>query len=269
MINFPNILTALNMLSGICAILLAVIGRIDLAPFAILVGLLFDFFDGFVARLLQIQSDLGKQLDSLADMVTFGVAPGVLMFVVLTMDARAYVVNPQPEIINYDFAMHLNMLINGTWNDFVPFIAMTIPFFALFRLAKFNIDTRQSTSFIGLPTPANTLFFLSFPLMIAYPAYTPLFVLENVETIFSEWTLSIVIVSISLLQIIEIPLFALKFKSFGWKGNEIKYIFLLISIGLILVFKALSVALIVFLYVVISMINENLFNKNTKDEIQS
>jgi CDP-diacylglycerol--serine O-phosphatidyltransferase len=130
----PNLLTAGNLIGGILAIIFALTGDLELAPYCILAAALFDFLDGFVARLLKVQSELGKQLDSLADMVTFGVAPGILMLMILNRSLSS---------INPDYV-------------FLSWFALIIPVFALFRLAKFNLDARQSDSFIGLPTPAMT-----------------------------------------------------------------------------------------------------------------
>lgn len=256
------------MICGIFAILLAVVGRLDLAPLAILLGALFDFFDGFAARLLNVKSEMGKQLDSLADMVTFGVAPGVIMFVMLTMDVNTFVESGHSEIVHYDFALHVGAMLNGSGNDFTPLVALVIPFFALLRLAKFNVDTRQSDRFIGVPTPANTLFLMTFPLMISYPQATPQFVLDNLDSVYSQWSLCILVVGMSVMQVVEIPLFALKFKNFSFQENKVKYLFLLISIGLIILLKTLSVAIIVFLYVLISIV-QNVTNKKSKNEIQS
>ncbi|GAB5418312.1 MAG: CDP-diacylglycerol--serine O-phosphatidyltransferase [Crocinitomicaceae bacterium] len=256
------------MLSGIIAILLALAGRIDLAPFAVFAGALFDFVDGFLARKLGVSAELGKQLDSLADMVTFGVAPGVIMLVVMSMDVDAYLASRAagevfPEEVYYDFFAYINQLLAGDVNYAVPFFALSIPFFSIFRLAKFNVDLRQTDHFIGLPTPANTLFFMTFPLVISYG---DLGQSEWVVTICQTEVLAPLCVLMSFMLIVEIPLFALKFKDFGWKGNEIRYSFLLISAVLILVFKTWSVAIIVFLYLILSLLY-NVLNKKKTDEI--
>lgn len=269
MINLPNLFTAANMLSGVLAILLALSGRIDLAPFAIFAGAFFDFFDGLLARKMKVSSELGKQLDSLADMVTFGVAPGLIMLVVMSMDVRQYIFDRMvqgevyPETIYYDFFAYINHLLIGDVNYAVPFFALAIPFFSMFRLAKFNIDKRQTDRFIGLPTPANTLFFMTFPLVLSYGDVSNV---EWILTIYEPEVLAFLCVAMSILLIIEIPLFALKFKFFGWKGNEIRYGFLLISAGLIIVFQTWSIALIVFLYLILSLL-ESIFNKKKTDEI--
>lgn len=248
--------TAANMLSGILAIIFAFMGRLDLAPLAICGGALFDFFDGFLARKLKVDGDMGKQLDSLADMITFGIAPGVIMLVLMTVDIHDFVENRHFEVIRYDFFGYLDDLMYGNANWSVPFIALFIPFFSMFRLAKFNIDTRQSDRFIGLPTPANTLFFMTFPLVLVYSDSS----VETLEMILDPIVLSALILGMSVMMVLEIPLFALKFKTFKWRSNELRYSFLLISIILILVFRTWSIALIVFLYLTLSIF-ENLIKK--------
>ncbi len=263
MINLPNVFTAANMICGIIAILLTFAGRIDLAPFAIIAGAIFDFFDGFLARKLGVSGEMGKQLDSLADMVTFGVAPGLIMLVIMSIDVSYYLETPYPEVIYYNFFEYINDLLDGDVNYAVPFFALAIPFFSIFRLAKFNVDLRQTDRFIGLPTPANTLFFMTFPLVLCYGDLKDP---EIIATVFNPVVLAILCVGMGLLMIAEIPLFALKFSNFAWKGNQIRFVFLLISAALILVFKTWSIALIVFLYLILSLI-ENGFNKKETNEI--
>lgn len=259
MFNLPNLFTAANLISGCLAIILACAGRIDLAPFAIFAGALFDFFDGFVARKLHIQGEMGKQLDSLADMVTFGVAPGIIMFVML-IEPNAHLYSGMP--------LHkwMSAITSGRMGGFYPLIALIIPFFSIFRLAKFNLDTRQSESFIGLPTPANTLFFMSFPLVAVYGGSDSEIMNAISDFMFHPLTIGVLIIAMSLMLVSELPLFSLKFKSFAWKGNQIRYQFLLISLVFILVFQAWSLALIVFLYLVLSII-ENYVLKTKKHEI--
>ncbi|MBL4862150.1 MAG: CDP-alcohol phosphatidyltransferase family protein [Crocinitomicaceae bacterium] len=263
MFNVPNLFTAANMISGIIAILFALMGRIDLAPWAIFAGAVFDFFDGFLARKMGVSGELGKQMDSLADMVTFGLAPGVIMMVVLTIDVAGFLEASNFEVVRYDFFYYLESLMSGRTNDFTPFVALLIPFFSLFRLAKFNIDTRQSESFIGFPTPANTLFFMTFPLVLSYSSngYS-----EMMEVMFHPVTLSVFIVVMSILLVSEFPMFSLKFKSFGWRSNQIRYLFLLISSVLIVLFSTWSIALIVFLYLILSFV-DNVFLKKKKNEV--
>ena len=263
MFSLPNLLTAGNLLSGVLAILLAVTGRIDLAPYAVFLGLIFDFLDGFAARMLKKSGELGKQLDSLADMITFGVAPGVIMMGVLI------VTTADPGEFYYFSREYYSQWIHHAIHfqdiNYLPLVALVIPFFALFRLAKFNIDTRQSDSFIGLPTPANTLFFMSFPLALGVSVRLA-DVNEQLWTIlFDPWLIAACIIVLSVTMVIELPLFSLKFKHFKFKGNEIRYFFLLISLGLILFFKVWAFALIVFLYLILSLIENTFFKKNRNE----
>lgn len=263
MFNIANFFTAANMLSGILAILLAIMGRIDLAPFAIFAGAIFDFLDGFIARLTGSDSELGKQMDSLADMVTFGIAPGIIMMVIMSMDVHNFINNHQYELINYSMDAFLWDIFEGHQLFALPFFALFIPFFAMFRLAKFNVDKRQTNSFIGLPTPALTLFFMTFPLVLCYSDITNTIMIQK---LYNPVNLSILIVVMSLLMVVPLPMFALKFKTFGWKSNEIRYSFLLISTALILIFQTWSIALIVILYLILSLIGI-IFLKKKKDEI--
>ncbi len=278
MFNIPNLFTAGNMLCGILAILLSVSGRIDLAPFAIFLGAILDFFDGFLARLLKKQGELGKQLDSLADMVTFGLAPGIMMLVVLTHTvyksefADLLIFNPSiPDnfstTVFYCFRSWIDHWGTAEFS-WLPFCALFIPFMSMFRLAKFNIDTRQTVSFIGVPTPANTIFFTAFPLILAQTQNATGWELAVVDFIFQPLVLIIIIVGMSLLLVSEIPLFALKFKNFKWKGNEIRYTFLIFCAILIPTLLVWSIPIIVLLYIVLSVI-ENIFFKNKQHEIQS
>ncbi|MFT4600486.1 MAG: CDP-diacylglycerol--serine O-phosphatidyltransferase [Arenicella sp.] len=284
----PNLLTAGNLVGGILAIMLTLQGHVDLAPYCIFISAIFDFLDGFVARLLNVQSEMGKQLDSLADMVTFGVAPGIIMFELIRQHVfynfsplRAF---PIPSGFTSPFsefpintsgmcdsgASGIETEMCSSFYVFLPYIALIIPVFALFRLAKFNLDTRQSSSFIGLPTPAMTIFVAALPLMI----------LDGFES-HGTWKFDVAqnyllnpyfIISssllLSILMVVELPLFALKFKSFKFKGNEIRYIFLTISIILLATLFAWALPIIILLYIILSVIN-NLTKKQSKDEIQS
>lgn len=291
MFSLPNITTGFNLLSGICSIIFAFSGRIELAALFIFLGAVFDFLDGFLARLLKKQGELGKQLDSLADMVSFGVAPGILVFILFIISG-AWDIAASNGIafeqfwqkgtfgfnINYWISVYLNDLVGNHneiypshfygWNLFLPFVGLFIPFFSLFRLAKFNLDTRQSERFIGLPTPANTLFFASFALML-WDGFGS----ENWKSTLSillikDQILMTLTVLFSALLVTEIPLFSLKFKTFGWKGNEIRYIFLLTSLVLIVLLLVWALAIIIILYLLLSVVENNLFKKN-KNEIQS
>jgi len=282
----PNLFTAGNLVGGILAIIFSLTGRIDLAPYCIFASAIFDFLDGFMARLLKVPSEMGKQLDSLADMVTFGVAPGVMVFVLLDL-ANGFT---QTSVIQSAHnAMYGNLIDSSCANfdmyisDFaiindgifisgldvgslqhghlpfpyqsIPWLAFLIPVFALFRLAKFNIDTRQSDSFIGLPTPAMTLFFASI-LVIMFTSSATIFNSSNSFLfLIHPWVLATLTVIMSILMVVELPLFALKFKHFKWKGNEIRFIFLTICILLLATLFFWAIPLIIILYVILSLIN--------------
>ena len=170
--SIPNLLTAGNLVCGSLCIIYAFAGRLDVAPFFILGAALFDFFDGFAARLLKIQSEIGKQLDSLADMVSFGLAPGLLMMVVLsTQTMENEWLNLESAQQSWDIWFNKVFVDPSTvmdMIDYLPFVALFIPVFSMLRLAKFNIDERQTSSFIGLPTPGNALFLMTYPLVLAF-----------------------------------------------------------------------------------------------------
>lgn len=257
MFNIPNLFTAGNLLSGVCSIILAFSGQLELACFLIYFAAILDFFDGFLARLLNQKSELGKQLDSLADMVTFGVAPGILVCLVLviqTTDLRYIPGLTFNEFVGMKIGQFLHLLSFGQWGmiNWICLAGLIIPFFSMFRLAKFNIDSRQSESFIGLPTPANTIFFTAFPLLLASNyEQSPNAVLDFLTT---PWVLFAITVVMSLLLVAELPLFSLKFKHFKWKGNEVKFVFLLICVVLIPLLLAWSILIIITLYLILSII---------------
>lgn len=265
MFNLANLFTSFNLLSGVISIVLVLNGRIDLAPLFILLGFLFDFFDGFIARKMGTSGPMGVQLDSLADMITFGVAPGMILMVLMVMDVPGFLSNHHYELIQFDFNYWVESIIAGNTNYYLPLAALIVPFMSMFRLAKFNIDERQTTSFLGLPTPAHTAMYLSFPLVLSYDHLT---VKENWDVlwlIFNQHFLLAISVVSSILLVTELPLFSLKFKSFGWVGNEIRYLFLLISLVLIIVFGFWAFSLIVFLYLILSVVEKLIFKKKNNE----
>jgi CDP-diacylglycerol---serine O-phosphatidyltransferase len=265
--NLANVCTACNMLSGIVAIIFSLMGRIDLAPFAIFIGAFFDFLDGFIARKLKVSGDFGKQLDSLADMVTFGVAPGVFMMIVLivSLDFNSGDFSGSfQSFVNYHITAWKNALFYGFPSNglnYFPFVALFIPFMSLFRLAKFNIDTRQTESFIGLNTPANTIFFTAFPLIL-WSSYSVDGYPDWFEIIFSIPLLIVVIGGMSLMLISELPMFSFKFKDFSYKNNQIRYVFLLVSLLLILTIKVWSIPIIIILYLIFSVYNNRMIKSS-------
>lgn len=264
----PNLFTAGNLVGGILAIIFTVTGRIDLAPYCIFASAIFDFLDGFIARILKVPSELGKQLDSLADMVTFGVAPGVIVYELLRLRfmSSAFEGSISRGFLDY-FPWNTSSMDTGIWRTpelasdweltILPYFGLIIPVFALFRLAKFNLDTRQTDSFIGLPTPAMTLFFASLPLLIHSSISNDSDFYFNVVTniILNPWFLLTSALIMSILMVVELPLFALKFKHFKFKGNEIRYVFLTISILLLATLFFWAIPLIIILYVILSLIN--------------
>ncbi|MEO9256729.1 MAG: CDP-alcohol phosphatidyltransferase family protein [Crocinitomicaceae bacterium] len=280
MFSIPNFFTASNLICGVLGIIFSLSGRIDLAPWLVFVALICDFLDGFLARKLKQASELGKQLDSLADMVTFGVLPGVVCFILLIIGGANEIVHlPNSTVaspwLSDSFGQSVNALIDmyvgdltGNpittapfhfygWYLFVPFIALLIPFFSLFRLAKFNLDKRQSDQFIGLPTPANTLFFMAFPLMLWDGWGTTDWKSTISLLVLKDSILTSFIVLFSFLLIAELPLIALKFKTFKWKKNESRYILIMGSCILIMLLSLWSIPIIVFLYLILSIIDNS------------
>lgn len=223
--HIPNTITCCNLISGCIAIAYAFSGKIEISFTWIIIGAVFDFFDGMSARLLKVSSPIGKELDSLADIVTFGVAPSTILFSKLG-------------IMSYPSLLE-------SLRGILPFIAYIMAAFSALRLAKFNLDERQTLGFIGLPTPANALFWGSLLIGLGKRIdSSPLMCIFIIVGIFiSSW-----------LMVSEIPMFALKFKEWGWKKNQIKYIFLLTCIPLIATFGITGFAIIVAWYVIISYI---------------
>ncbi len=221
--NIPNTITCCNLISGCIATLSAFMGEIHMALLWIIIGAIFDFFDGMSARLLHVSSPIGKELDSLADDITFGMAPAAIVFYEMgIMEYPAFLAPVQP---------------------YMPFVAFLIAAFSALRLAKFNLDERQAMGFIGLPTPANALFWGA--LLVGAGDF-----IENIT-----WMVPVVIVMILLscwLLVSEIPMFALKFKHWGWKGNEVKYLFLITCVPLLIVFGVTAFAIIIAWYVLLS-----------------
>ena len=236
--HIPNTITCCNLISGCIATYWAFLGFYDLALLFIIIGAAFDFFDGMSARLLGVSSPIGKELDSLADDITFGFAPSAMLFRFLQSVIEGQTVAAANSSL---FTLYASL----------PYLAFIIAAFSALRLAKFNLDERQALGFIGLPTPANALFWGSLIVSLHFrtmlepyqlPAYW-LYIL-----------LALIPVS-SYLLVSEIPMFALKFKTWGWKGNEVKYLFLITCIPLLLLLGVAGLAAIIAWYVVLSAIN--------------
>lgn len=231
--HIPNLITSMNVISGTLAIFMAMYGHLTLAAGCILLGMIFDFFDGMTARLLHVKSDIGKELDSLADVVSFGVAPAVLAHFLMLKTLPG-------ESMEHFFEWRL-------WEQLMICTPLLIPAFSAYRLAKFNLDIRQTTSFIGMPTPANALFWvgLVFGYSCAPTLYHVLF--GNVAVLgFCALILSILLVS-------ELPMFSLKISGLGWAENKIRYAYLVSLVICICIFGWAVVFLIVPLYILFSL----------------
>lgn len=236
--HIPNLLTLGNLFCGTIAAIFAVSYNFEIAAIFVVLGIFFDFFDGFAARLLNVSGELGKQLDSLADMVTSGVVPGIIMFNLLS-SGNDY---------GFSFYESENFTASAFNLSSTQFIGLLLTLGACYRLAKFNIDTRQSDSFIGLPTPAMSLFVISLPLI---QANTDIEFVENL--ISNNYFLIAVTLLLTYLMNAELPLFSLKFKEYSIKNNIVKYLFLLISLLIIIFLQYISIPLIITIYVLLSI----------------
>jgi CDP-diacylglycerol--serine O-phosphatidyltransferase len=215
----PNALTCANLLSGCIGIVFAFKGDLDITAYSVLVSGIFDFFDGFTARILNVKSTIGKELDSLADMVSFGFLPGVVMYKLLEQS---------------DYS-----------SPYLPFMGFLMTVFSALRLAKFNLDTRQTEDFIGLNTPMNTLFIVSLPFIQKdYPAIINSTILLIAITVLMCWLL-----------VCEIKIFSLKFGSIKWIHNKSKFVFLIISAVLIAFLKFAAIPFVLVLYIASSIVH--------------
>jgi CDP-diacylglycerol--serine O-phosphatidyltransferase len=219
--QIPNLLTLLNLFSGVIGIIWILEGNILSGAYFVLISAGFDFLDGFAARLLKVQSDMGKELDSLADVVSFGVLPGLILFMMTKNQTQA--------------------------DSYLPYLTLIVPMLSAYRLAKFNLDTRQSDRFIGLPTPANALFLSTLPyLALQWP-------------LVEQWLSSPLILAslawiFAILLVVEIPLIALKFKSLSFSQNKFRYILILISVGMFVWLQLAGIPLIILAYIGLSVV---------------
>lgn len=211
--HIPNAITCANLFSGCIGIVMAFKGDLEVAAYFVLISGIFDFFDGMVARLLNVKSEIGKQLDSLADMVSFGFLPGVVMFQLLKTS---------------DYT-----------SPYLAYLGFIITVFSALRLAKFNIDERQTEDFIGLNTPMNTLFIVSLPFIAQ----------EHTDIIHSSAVLIAITLLSSFLLVSEIKIFSFKLNGLSWEANKMKFIFLMTSIVLVAILKFVAVPFILVLYI--------------------
>lgn len=224
--HIPNTITCLNLFSGCVGIVYAFDGQLHLASYAIILSAVFDFFDGMVARILKAYSEIGKELDSLADVVSFGVLPSVIVY-------KLFINSPQIESLGSN----------------INFSAFLIAIFSALRLAKFNVDTRQAEHFIGLPTPANALFIASLPMIVSQQTS---FLAPYILNPFFLGAISIVM---SLLLVAELSLISLKFKNLALAPNLFRYVLLVSSLVLLLAFNFTAVPFILALYIILSIIH--------------
>ena len=229
----PNTITLMNALSGCLSITFAFTGSLTLAGLFILIAAVFDFFDGMAARLLKVSSAIGKELDSLADDISFGVAPSAIAFVIVSQQ------------LNPDGARFAELPLGTMAVCLLPFLMAA---FSALRLAKFNLDERQTDKFIGLPTPANAMVWASLPFILTYNADS--YIAQHV--IVPQILIPLALI-MSFLLVCELPLFSLKFKTWDFGSNKIRYIFLLLSLILIIVLHFAAIPAIILLYVLISV----------------
>lgn len=217
--HIPNTVTCLNLFSGCVGVIFALKGQFDVVAYCMIAAGLFDFFDGMVARLLKVSSAIGKELDSLADVISFGLLPGVIYYQLILQTSPS--------------------------DSILPYLAFIVPVFSALRLAKFNTDERQQSDFIGLNTPMNAFYVLSLPFIAR----------NHPDLILHPAFLIGSIIATSLLLVSEIRLFSMKLKSLSWKENQYKYLFLLISTGLLIFFRFEAIPLILLLYFMLSTIH--------------
>ena len=223
----PNTITCFNLASGCFATIMALQGDLKAAIIWIIIAAIFDFSDGLAARLLKAYSPLGKELDSLSDVVSFGVAPGMSLYVLLATAVGS-------------------LEISGI--SWLPYLAFVIPVFSGLRLAKFNVDERQSTSFIGMPVPAHALLWGSLS-----------YVLQQFITNHALYILIACLIAsmaTSYLLVSEVPMFSMKVKSLKWKGNELRYILIVCGLLFLLLFGFLGIAGTMLLYIILSLFNK-------------
>jgi len=242
--HIPNLVTLFNLAAGCIACILVIQGHLVQGAFFVFLGISFDFLDGLLARVLNAQSELGLQLDSLADVVTSGVVPGLVMYKLLVLS-----LNVSGDLIDTAHWSSDEMLI--TFNDLLPFLALLIPMASAYRLARFNLDDDQQYYFKGLPTPANALLIMSLPMILEY---------QNSDVINAQvlnpWVLVVLTLVSAFLLNAPLKLFSLKFKSYDFSSNGYRYIFMVMCLVLLLIFKFAAIPLIILLYILMSLGNQ-------------
>ena len=228
--NIPNAITCANLLCGCVALVYIGHDALYIASWFVLGAAVADFFDGLAARALKVNSPIGKELDSLADVVSFGVVPGM-------------------------------MLLKLIHNPYLCWIGLLVPVFGAIRLARFNIDDKQTTYFVGLPIPANALFIISFPLIIRYHIFWQEFYLANAD--FANYFFAGISVICSALMVAHVRLFSMKMKDMSWANNKIRYILVVLSVVALALFAYQALPIIMVLYVILSMVENQLSDPST------
>lgn len=239
--HIPNIITGLNAISGCIAVYLAFSGELVLSAAFIFIGAIFDFLDGLTARLLSAYSEIGKEMDSLADVISFGFAPSAIAYALLSN--------------KYD--IELLDLFLGDFSAAILLVPFVMVMFSALRLAKFNIDTRQTSSFIGVPTPANAILWASFPIVLKYGEIQCI-----KDIIYNQWFILILIIFMSIMLIAEVPMFSFKIKSLNIRDNYTRYIFLIAISILVAVLGISAMFFLIPMYIIFSLC-EKLFRKKS------
>ena len=224
--HIPNLITCCNLISGCFSILFATRGMLEIASWMILLSATFDFFDGFAARMLHVSSPMGVDMDSLADVVSFGVAPTIIVFHFLSR-----------------LVENLPPALRDSGVGLLPFVVFIVPAMSAFRLAKFNHDERQHVEFRGLATPANALF-------IGFLHFSS----KSIPVFNNFWLVLVLVVLFAVLLLTDIPMFSLKFKHLKWKGNAVRYVFLALSAVLFAIFHFGALPIIIMCYILASLI---------------
>jgi CDP-diacylglycerol--serine O-phosphatidyltransferase len=242
--HLPNLVTLLNLFSGCIAVIFAVYGNFIVAALFVFLGIFFDFFDGLLARKLNAQGPLGIQLDSLADLVTSGVVPGIIMFKLISLTVDS------PDFAAYNQDWNSVFHWQGFKMSVLPLFGLLIPLASAYRLARFNLDEDQQTFFKGLPVPANTLLILSLPMILEYQNND---IMNSI--IINKWFLiGLTLMSCYLLNS-NIKLFALKFNDWSFKTNAVRYIFLMLCIVAMITLKFAAIPIVIILYIALSLLD--------------
>lgn len=247
--QIPNAITTLSLILSCLAITLTFEGRLDIAAYLLTGSVVCDYFDGFTARVLKVNNPIGKELDSLVDMVAFGVAPGMLLY------QHLKILQASPEHA-------VQFLTNYPW---LLYITILIPIFSAFRLAKFNIDTRQKVSFIGLAVPAHAVFYIFSVLIFQLPDLPQIISVNYLvlPIVSNPLIMLIMTVLLSLMLVAEVPMFSLKVKQLKWKGNELPFSFILLWLLLFIFTSIVAMPTIVIIYCIFSIVHHYFFNKKT------